>query len=138
MTLNTVEKLLKYDAGKLKTPEKVVVMELRKLGGQEFEFPCRAVDAEYVAELQENSIEFAEGDIDRIRTYDAKVLSIIEGCPAVFKSKELREHFGAATPKDLVSKLLVSGEMDYLKKEIDQLGGYDDKKRKRNEDEVKN
>lgn len=138
MTLNTVEKLLKLDAGKLKTPEKIVKMKLRKLNKQEFEFPCRAVDAEYVAELQENSIEFAEGDIDRIRTYDAKVLSIIEGCPSVFKNKELREHFGAATPKDLVSKLLVSGEMDFLKKEIDQLGGYDDKKRKRNEDEVKN
>lgn len=138
MGLNTVEKLLKYDSGKLKTPEKVVTMELRKLDGEELEFPCRAVDAEYVAELQENSIEFAEGDIDRIRMYDAKVLTIIEGCPKVFKNKELRNHFGAATPKDLVSKLLVSGEMDHLKKEIDQLGGYDNKKKKKNEQEVKN
>lgn len=138
MTMNTVEKLLKYDAGKLKVPGKTVTMELRKLGGEEFEFPCRAVDAEYVAELQENSIEFADGDIDRILMYDTKVSTIIEGCPSVFKSKELREHFGAASPKDLVSKLLVSGEMDFLKKEIDKLGGYDDKKRKKNEDEVKN
>lgn len=136
--MNTVEKLLKMDAGKLKTPEKVITMELRKLGGQEFDFPCKAVDAEYVAELQENSIEFADGDIDRIRMYDSKVLTVIEGCPSVFKSKELRNHFGAATPKDLVSKLLVSGEMDHLKKEIDKLGGYDDKKRKKDEDEVKN
>lgn len=138
MAMNTVEKLLKLDAGKLKTPEKNIKMELRKLGGQEFEFPCQAVDAEYVAELQENSIEFAEGDIDRIRTYDAKVLTIVEGCPSVFKNKELREHFGAATPKDLVSKLLVSGEMDFLKKEIDKLGGYDNKKQKEKEREVKN
>ena len=136
--MNTVERLLKFDAGKLKTPEKVVTMELRKLNKQEFDFPCQAVDAEYVSELQENSIEFSGGDIDRIRMYDSKVLTIIEGCPSVFKDKELRKHFGAATPKDLVAKLLVSGEMDFLKKEIDQLGGYDDKKRKKNEDDVKN
>lgn len=138
MAMNTVEKLLKLDAGKLKTPEKNIKMELRKLGGREFEFPCQAVDAEYVAELQENSIQFADGDIDKIRVYDTKVLTIIEGCPEVFKDKDLNKHFSAATPKDLVSKLLVSGEMDYLKKEIDKLGGYDDKKRKKNEAEVKN
>lgn len=138
MAMNAVEKLLKIDAGKLKTPEKIVKMSLRKLGLQEFEFPCKAVDPEYVSELQENSIEFHDGDIDRIKTYDAKVLTIVEGCPEVFKSKEMRDHFGAATPKDLVSKLLVSGEIDFLKKEIDALGGYDGKSRKSDEEEVKN
>lgn len=138
MTMNTVDKLLKLDAGKLENPKKNVKMKLRKLGNEEFEFPCEAVDPEYVSELQENSIEFMDGDIDKIRMYDTKVLTIIEGCPTVFKDKELRKHFGAATPKDLVAKLLVSGEMDHLKKEIDELGGYDSKKRKRDEEEIKN
>lgn len=138
MAMNTVEKLLKQDAGKLKTPEKTVTMELRKLDGAEFDFNIRAVDPEFITELQENSIEFSEGDINKIKMYDTKVMTIVEGCPEVFKSKELRSHFGAATPKDLVSKLLVSGEMDYLKKEIDELGGYDNKKRKENEKEIKN
>lgn len=136
--MNTVDKLLAIDAGKVKTPEKTVKMELRKLENKEFEFPCKAVDPQYVSELQENSIEFAEGDIDRIRMYDTKVLTIVEGCPTVFKNKDLIKHFGAATPKDLVSRLLVSGEMDYLKKEIDELGGYDNKGRKKKEEEVKN
>lgn len=136
--MNTVDKLLAIDAGKVKTPEKTVTMELRKLGNKELEFPCKAVDPQYVSELQENSIEFAEGDIDRIRMYDTKVLTIVEGCPTVFKNNDLMKHFGAATPKDLVSRLLVSGEMDYLKKEIDELGGYDNKGRKKKEEEVKN
>lgn len=136
--MNTVERLLAIDAGKIKVPTKDIKMKLRKFGDEEFIFPCKAVDPEYVAELQENSIEFADGDIARIRMYDAKVLTIIEGCPEVFKNQDLIKHFGCATPKDLVKKLLVSGEMDYLKAEIDKLGGYDAKSKKRDEEEVKN
>lgn len=132
--MNTVEKLLKIDAGKIKTPEKDVKMKLKKIG-EEFTFPCKAVDPEYVAELQENSITFKRGDISKIKMYDTKVLTIIEGCPSIFKNKELIEHFGVATPKDLVKKLLLSGEMDDLKSEIDKLGGYDAEK---DEEEVKN
>lgn len=132
--MNTVEKLLKIDAGKIKTPEKDVKMKLKKIG-EEFTFPCKAVDPEYVAELQENSITFKRGDISKIKMYDTKVLTITEGCPSIFKNKELIEHFGVATPKDLVKKLLLSGEMDDLKSEIDKLGGYDPEK---DEEEVKN
>lgn len=132
--MNTIEKLLKVDAGKIKTPEKDVKMKLKKIG-EEFTFPCKAVDPEYVAELQENSITFKRGDISKIKMYDTKVLTIIEGCPSIFKNKELIEHFGVATPKDLVKKLLLSGEMDDLKSEIDKLGGYDPEK---DEEEVKN
>ena len=132
--MNTVEKLLKIDAGKIKAPEKDVKMKLKKIG-EEFTFPCKAVDPEYVAELQENSITFKRGDISKIKMYDTKVLTIIEGCPSIFKNKELIEHFGVATPKDLVKKLLLSGEMDDLKAEIDKLGGYDPEK---DEEEVKN
>lgn len=136
--MNTVERLLKMDAGKVKTPEKEIKMKLKKLNDQEFTFPCKAVDPEFIAELQENSIEFADGDIDKIKMYDTKVMTIVEGCPSIFKSKELVEHFGSTTPKDLVKKLLVSGEMDKLKGEIDKLGGYDNKKKKKDRDEVKN
>lgn len=134
MGLNTVEKLLKFDTGSLKTPEKDVKLKLKKLNNEEFVFPCKAVDAEYVSELQENSIQIKKGDMSITRTYDTKVLTIIEGCPTVFKDKDLLKHFGAATPKDLVSKLLVSGEIDELKNQIDELGGYEEE----DEEEVKN
>lgn len=132
--MNIVDKLLKMDAGKIKTPEKEIKLNLKKLGGEEFVFPCKAVDPEYVTELQENSIEYKKNGISKIKIYDTKVMTIVEGCPEVFKNKEVIKHFGAATPKDLVKKLLVSGEIDELKAEIDALGGYDDE----DEEEVKN
>lgn len=132
--MNIVDKLLKMDAGKIKTPEKEIKLNLKKLGGEEFVFPCKAVDPEYVTELQENSIEYKKNGISKIKIYDTKVMTIVEGCPEVFKNKEVLKHFGAATPKDLVKKLLVSGEIDELKAEIDALGGYDDE----DEEEVKN
>ena len=76
--------------------------------------------------------------ISKIKMYDTKVLTIIEGCPSVFKNKELINHFGATTPKDLVKKLLLSVEMDELKSEIDKLGGYNRDKVEKDEEEVKN
>lgn len=122
--MNTIERLLKLDSGKIQLPTKEVTLKLKKIG-ETFTFPCKAVDAEYVAELQENSIQFKKGELAGIKTYDTKVLTIIEGCPDVFKNKDLIKHFGVITPKELVKKLLVSGEMDELKSEIDKLGGYD-------------
>jgi len=132
--MNTIEKLLKADAGKLKMPEKDVIMKLKKLDNEEFIFPCKAVDPEIVAELQENAIEFNDGELEKIKVYHTKVMTIIEGCPAIFKNKELMEHFSVPTPKELVKKLLLSGEMDKLNDEINKLGGYDKKKDK----EIKN
>lgn len=133
--MNTIKRLLAFDAGKLEIPTKEVKLKLKKLKGEEFTFPCKAVDPEYISELQENSIQIKKSDVTIIGTYDTKVLTIVEGCPKVFKDKELIKHFGAATPKDLVAKLLVSGEMDELKGQIDELGGYDPEE---DEDEVKN
>lgn len=134
--MNTIEKLLAYDAGKIKVPEKVVSMRLKQLGNQKFDFPCKAVDPEYVSELQENSIEFKKGDIEKIKMYDTKVMTIIEGCPTIFKSEELLRHFKVRTPKELIKVLMVSGEIDKLKEEIDKLSGYDDDEK--NEDDIKN
>lgn len=132
--MNTVQRLLAFDAGKIETPTKDVKLKLKKLKGEEFIFPCKAVDPEYVSELQENSIQIKKSDVTITGTYDTKVLTIVEGCPTIFKDKELIKHFGAATPKDLVAKLLVSGEMDELKGQIDELGGYDPE----DEEKVKN
>lgn len=132
--MNIVEKLLKIDAGKIKTPTKEVKMMLKKIG-EEFSFPCRAVDPEKVAELQENSITFKKGDMAGIKIYNTKVMTIIEGCPDVFKNQEVINHFGAITPKELVKKIMLSGEMDNLKAEIDKLGGYDEEN---SDEEIKN
>lgn len=134
--MNIVEKLLKMDAGKLEMPSKEVSLKLKKLGGEEFIFTCKAVDAERFAEIQENAIELRKGDIKKINMYEMKVLTVIEGCPEVFKNKEVMDHFGAPTGKELIKKLLLSGEIDELKSRIDELSGYE--RSEEDEEEIKN
>lgn len=131
--MNTVEKLLKIDAGKLKMPEKTVTLKLAKLG-IELDFPCVAISPETYSEIQENSIEMRKGDIKRINMHKTKILTIIEGCPTIFKSKDVMEHFGCATPRDLIEKLLLSGEIDELYKTITELNGYEEDE----EEDIKN
>ena len=133
--MNIVEKLLNIDAGKIKIPEKEVKMKLQKLQGQEFIFPCKAVDPEKISELQEDAIEFKKSELSKIRMYNTKVMTIIEGCPSVFKNQDLIKHYGGVIPTDLVKKLLLSGEMDDLKAEIDKLSGYD---KEDNDEDIKN
>ncbi len=127
--MNTVDKLLKMDAGKIKKNEKTVTLYLSRLG-EEFEFNCKEIDSEYISELQEDSLDLdVEGNV-KIRTYNQKVLSIIESCSEVFKNDEIIKHFNCVTPKDLVKKIMTSGEMDELYKEINKLNGYDNEKEK--------
>lgn len=131
--MNTVERLLKMDAGKLKMPEKDIVIKLTKFDNEEFTFPCKAIDPEVIAEIQENAIELKKGNVSKIRMYNMKVMTIIEGCTAIFKDKDLLRHFNANTPKELVKKLLISGEMDDLYNKINELSGYE-----KDEEDIKN
>ncbi|MDP4146516.1 MAG: XkdN-like protein [Bacillota bacterium] len=132
--MNSVEKLLKLDAGKIVMPTKVVTLKLGKLDGLKLDFECKAVDPEKYSEIQENSLEIKKGDIKKINMHNTKVLTLIEGCPGVFKSKEVQEHFGCPTPKELVNKLLLSGEIDELYNNIVELSGYE----KDEESDIKN
>lgn len=133
--MNIVEKLLKMDAGKIESPTKVIAIESKKLK-QTLEFPCKAVDSEKYAEIQEGALEIRKGDVKKINMYSMKTSIIIEGCPDVFKNKELMDHFGAPTPKELIRKLLLSGEIDDLYNGINELSGYE--KDKDDEEEIKN
>ena len=111
--MNLVEKLLKLDAGTIEIPTKVITVQSKKLK-QPIEFPCKAVDAEKYAEIQEGALEIRKGDVRKINMYAMKTLIIIEGCSEVFKSKEVMDHFSVPTPKELIKKLLLSGEIDDL------------------------
>jgi hypothetical protein len=130
--MNAIDKLLKMDAGKIKMPEKVVTLKLAKLG-TEIEFPCVAIGNEKYAEIQEGAYELRKGDIKRINIAKMKNMTLIEGCPSIFKSKEVMDHFSCVTPKDLVNKLLLSGEMDDLYAAIIELNGYE-----QDEEDLKN
>ena len=59
----------------------------------------------------------------------------MEGCSDVFRNKEVLEHFKAPTPKELINKLLLAGEIDELYNTINELNGYD---KEDEEEDIKN
>jgi hypothetical protein len=135
--MNLVEKLLKLDAGKIEIPTKVITIQSKKLK-EPIEFICKAIDPERFAEIQEGSLVIKKGDVKRVDTYKLKTMVIIEGCPDVFKSKEVADHFGAVGPRELVKKLLLSGEIEDLYNGICEVSGYDKEKDDEDEEEIKN
>lgn len=132
--MNAVEKLMQFDAGKLKMPKGEVKIKLNKLSGEEFIFPIQALDPAMSGEIAEESLDITmrkgnSAKVNLIR-YRTQLRTIVEGCPDVFKNKELQKKFGAKTPNELVEKLMLSGEMDILSSAIEDLSGYEDEESK--------
>ena len=125
---------MKIDAGTLETPKAVHKMYVKKIG-EELEFEIEAINAEKATEIQQKAIKIENGNVSDIDVYKTKVLTIMEGCE-MFKDKALREHFKAPTPKELINKLLLKGEVDDLVDAINNLS--DLKKIEKAEDEIKN
>ena len=120
--MNLVEQLLKIDKGEIEIPKTVKKMYCKKLK-QTLEFECVAVDAEKASEIQSNSIELANSEISEMKLFELKVSTILAGCKEL-KNKELREHFGAPTPVELIKLILTGGEIDELYNTINDLSAY--------------
>ncbi|WP_039227484.1 phage tail assembly chaperone [Clostridium novyi] len=134
--MNIVEQLLSVDAGTLEMPSKDVTLKLGKLGGKEVTFTCKAVNPEKIAKIQDKLIDLSKkGSVQGTNLGETKLLTVMEGCSDVFRNKDLLEHFNAPTPKELINKLLLAGEIDELYKTINSLNGYEDDE---DEDEIKN
>ena len=117
--MNIIDQLLKMDANEIEIPKGVHKMYCKKLG-KELEFQIEAIDAEKVAEIQEMSIDITKGEINSIDTYKLKVETIANGCK-IFKNKDLQNHFKAINHRELIKKLLLSGEIDSLNEAINNL-----------------
>lgn len=69
------------------------------------------------------------------KAFDANVLIAAEGMVEPdLKNKELQKHFGVATPKDLVEKLFLGGEIVDLADTVRLLSGYSEE----TDDDIKN
>ena len=121
---NIIDKLMKIDAGMLETPKAIHKMYVKKVG-QELEFEIQAINAEKATEIQQKALKIENGAVVDMDIYKTKVLTIIEGCP-MFRDKELREHFNAPTPKELINKLLLKGEVDDLVNAINALSNLEE------------
>ena len=125
---------MKIDAGTLETPKAVHRMFVKKIG-EELEFEIEAINAEKATEIQQKAIKIENGNVSDIDVYKTKVLTIMEGCP-MFKDKALREHFKCPTPKELINKLLLKGEVEDLVDAINNLSNLEEIEKA--EDEIKN
>ena len=131
---NIIDILMKIDAGTLETPKAVHKMFVKKVG-EELEFEIQAINPEKATEIQQKAIKIDKGNVSDIDIYKTKVLTILEGCP-MFKDKELRQHFNCPTPKELISKLFLKGEIDNLVDAINDLSEL--KEVEKADDEIKN
>lgn len=137
--MSLVDKLLQLDAGKLteKPAKEIELKRLSKILGAKAVFKCQAIDGQTYADIQRRSIGISKrGDIQDIDIYEMQVMTVLEGVTEPsFKDKRLQEHFNAPTPKELVKKMLLPGEIAELHNVVNELSGYE---RDDDEDEIKN
>lgn len=120
--------LLSADLTKIKVPEKKVKIErLSEDLGVDVIFTCRAIAPDKMEEIQENAMRVVNGEPD-LDVTEMQIFTVIEGVKDPnLKDKELREKFNALTPKELVNKLLLPGEISRLYRIISDLSGFGDK-----------
>ena len=64
-------------------------------------------------------------EIRKISGDDAKLHILLAGVKSPdLRNQELMDHYGAATPTDLIKLMLLPGEIEDLGREIEQLSGY--------------
>ena len=109
---------------------------LSEVLGEAFKVKCRAIDGERYADIQRSAIDLnKKGGLRNINLYEMQVLTVIDGVvePSM-KDQRLLAYFACVTPKDLVKKLFLAGEIAELSNVITELSGYD---KSDDEEEVK-
>ena len=129
--VNVLDLLLGADINEIALPSKEFeVTRLSKVFGKPFVVKCQALSPEKYEEVQNLALEVKGKDVD-LDVSQLQLFTVIEGVmdmegKPLFKSAELRQKFKAPTPKELIRKLLLSGEIVAIYTEIARLSGFDD------------
>lgn len=109
---SVIDMLLNLEPPKL--PEKQIKLKrLSKLCEAEVSFAIRALPYGRVADIRKLGSDNMDVDI------------ILAGVIAPdLKDKRLCDKYGAATPAELVKKMLLPGEIEDISREIERLSGY--------------
>lgn len=127
--MSLIDKLLAADAGKL-TEKPSKLYEVKRLSEKlntKFELRLEALEPQRFSDIQRQSVNLSKkGAIKDFNTFDMQVLTLIDGIkePSM-KDEKLLKHFGAVTPKELVPKLFLAGEIADIYNEINVLSGYE-------------
>ena len=127
--VNVLDLLLGSDIGEIKLPTKT--MEITRLSGvfgAPFIITISALSPDRYEEVQDMAVSVKGKDAD-IDISLLQVLVVMEGVidpngNPMFKNKDLKAKFKASTPKELVRKLLLSGEIANIYGEIANLSGF--------------
>ena len=127
--MSLIDKLLQMDKAKLmEMPTREVgLSRLTELLGEDFKVTCKAIDGERYADIQRTSVDLnKKGNIRNINLFEMQVLTVIDGVvePSL-KDERLLGYFNCVTPKELVKKLFLAGEIAELSNVITELSGYD-------------
>jgi hypothetical protein len=137
--VNILDLLLGSDIGEIKLPTKQVeITRLSEVYGKPFVVTCKALSPEKYEEVQDMALAVNGKDVD-IDVNLLQTFAVIEGVvdetgKPMLKNKDLMSKFKAQTPKELVKKIFLSGEVTSMYSEIARLSGFGDEAVK----EVKN
>lgn len=133
--MNLIEKLLCVDKAKAteKEVKKIKSKKLTKLVGEDAEVTIRELSGKRYNALQAMLFD-KKGNRDVNATYDFNLMCCVHGIvDPCLTDKNLMDHFGAATPKDLAA-ILFGMESATIAAEIVKLSGLGEDA----EEEVKN
>lgn len=119
----SLDLLLGLDPAKIKRPQKEVeITRLSELLGQPCIFTCKALTADEMDEIQEMVLEIKTQEVD---VPEMQLMTILKGvADPDLKNEALLKHYDVPTPKELVRKLLLPGEVTKVYTAISDLSGY--------------
>ena len=129
--VNILDLLLGSDVGEIKLPTKQVeITRLTEVFGKPFILTCQALSPEKYEEVQDMALSVSGKDVD-LDVSQLQLFTVMEGVvdaegKPLFKSKELRDKYKVPTPKEVVKKVLLSGEIVAVYTVIAKLTGFDD------------
>lgn len=119
--------LLEADVAKSeeRPTKEVEIKSLSKKLGKKAVVTIQAVDPARNAEIQRKAVTFGKNGTKDIDIFLLHSLTVVEGVKEPnLRDKQLLAHFNASTPKELVKKLFLAGEIADLYTEIMELSGY--------------
>ena len=129
--VNILDLLLGSDIGEIKRPtNQMEIVRLSKLYGAPFIITVSALSPDKYEEVQDMAVSIKGKEAD-IEITLLQLLVVMEGVvdpsgKPMFKNKDLMQKFKASTPKELIRKILLSGEIANIYAEISNLSGFGD------------
>ena len=129
--LNVLDTLLGSDLNKIELPKKKLELKrLSEIYGAPFYVIVQAISASKWEELQDRALKIEGKDVD-IDTHLLQIFVVLECVldehgKQLFKNMDVVKHFECVTPKDLVKKLLLSGEIMSIYTFVSDLSGFGD------------